>query len=54
MVCPEVPSTHLPLEVRVNEESMTIGIGCICDRGETVVFASDLRATYGPKYGWAA
>jgi len=26
---------------------MTIGIGCICDRGETVVLASDLRATYG-------
>jgi hypothetical protein len=25
---------------------MTIAIGCICERGETVVLASDLRATY--------
>jgi hypothetical protein len=26
---------------------MTIGIGCLCDKGETIVLASDLRATYG-------
>lgn len=26
---------------------MTIGIGCICDRGGSIVLASDMRATYG-------
>lgn len=26
---------------------MTIGIGCICERGECIVMASDMRATYG-------
>jgi hypothetical protein len=26
---------------------MTIGIGCICERGDCVVLASDMRATYG-------
>jgi 20S proteasome alpha/beta subunit len=26
---------------------MTIGIACICERGECVVMASDMRATYG-------
>jgi 20S proteasome alpha/beta subunit len=30
-----------------DEGRMTIGIGAICEHGETVVVASDMRATYG-------
>ncbi len=31
----------------LDEETVTIGIGCICERGDCVVLASDMRATYG-------
>lgn len=40
-------STHASLETWPHEERMTIGIACICGRGECVVMASDMRATYG-------
>ena len=40
-------TTHPTLEVRPDEDKMTIGISCVCDRGESIVMASDMRATYG-------
>jgi hypothetical protein len=40
-------TTHPSLEVWPDEGKMTIGIACICERGECMVMASDMRATYG-------
>jgi 20S proteasome alpha/beta subunit len=40
-------TTHPSLGVWPDEEKMTIGIAVICERGEAVVMASDMRATYG-------
>jgi hypothetical protein len=40
-------TTHPSLEVWPDEDKMTIGIACVCERGECIVMASDMRATYG-------
>ena len=40
-------TTHSDLEPTLNGGKMTIGIGVICERGDCVVVASDMRATYG-------
>ncbi len=49
----EYLTTHSTLEEWPGEESMTIGIACVCDRGESIVIASDMRATYGSSPGRA-
>jgi 20S proteasome alpha/beta subunit len=36
-----------PWKVWADAKRMTIGIGCICERGDCVVLASDMRASYG-------
>lgn len=40
-------TTHPSLKVWPDEEKMTIGISVVCDRGESIVIAGDIRATYG-------
>ncbi len=40
-------TTHSGIEAWPVEDDVTIGIACICERGDCFVLGSDMRATYG-------